>query len=322
MKENEPIEYLGTYGKSTVPIHYTHKVLDSTKVRIFQECPRHFFYEHILGWQQEKSVHLVFGSAWHDAMEHLMHHGHGQESVLEAFKKFLDTWEENDGPMFDHPSKNPHSAMRALATYAKTWRWNPEDLLYTELAGPVPLDDEKHRQFYVKFDAVFNDPTQGICSLEHKTTGRLTNQWREQWHTDVQMLSYQMALRLLYNDQQFGAVIINGAVFRTKDFEFLRIPTAANSRMIAQHNRDLNYWFDVIDWNLEMLAECSPSDSHFDAFHRNPANCAKWGCKFQSICHNVPNPLQRLDEPPYGTEVRFWDPTREAKHSLSEIKEL
>ena len=43
---------------------------DSTKINCFQTCPRKYFYKYVLGWSHEDAnIHLVFGSAWHKAME-------------------------------------------------------------------------------------------------------------------------------------------------------------------------------------------------------------------------------------------------------------
>ena len=70
-------------------------ILDSSKIQSYMRCPRKYFFNHILGWSLEeeeqgaleisssgllaapkseirKSEHLVFGTAWHHSMEHLL----------------------------------------------------------------------------------------------------------------------------------------------------------------------------------------------------------------------------------------------------------
>ena len=78
-----------------VPKHDSWNVLDSTKIQSFMDCPRGFFFSYILGWRKEEpSIHLIFGSAWHDAMEHLANNGYGKASVEEAYEKFCATYGE------------------------------------------------------------------------------------------------------------------------------------------------------------------------------------------------------------------------------------
>lgn len=48
---------------------------DSTSLGLLKECPRKYYYEIILGWRpRATSVHLIFGQAYHAALEHYDHH--------------------------------------------------------------------------------------------------------------------------------------------------------------------------------------------------------------------------------------------------------
>jgi hypothetical protein len=67
--------------------------IDSSKLQDYLMCPRYYFYSHILGWKGEEPNHdLVFGQAWHAAMQYLAIHGYSDEDVTEAFDKFLDVY--------------------------------------------------------------------------------------------------------------------------------------------------------------------------------------------------------------------------------------
>ena len=50
----------------------TLQTVDSTKINTFLDCPRQYFFTYVLGWRSDRpNNHLVFGQAWHEAMEHL-----------------------------------------------------------------------------------------------------------------------------------------------------------------------------------------------------------------------------------------------------------
>ncbi|MBU2249242.1 MAG: PD-(D/E)XK nuclease family protein, partial [Gammaproteobacteria bacterium] len=100
---------------------YTQNKIDSSKLKDFKRCPRYFFYRHVLGWQsQTPNNHLVFGSAWHEAMEYLLLNGYGDNSVIEAFDKFLAYYRQSFPPETDEmfKAKTPDNAFWTLAQYA------------------------------------------------------------------------------------------------------------------------------------------------------------------------------------------------------------
>jgi CRISPR/Cas system-associated exonuclease Cas4 (RecB family) len=62
--------------------HETWQVLDATKLQTYMRCPRKFFFNYVLGWKSEiPSNHLVFGSAWHMAMEVLLDKGYNSRGL-------------------------------------------------------------------------------------------------------------------------------------------------------------------------------------------------------------------------------------------------
>lgn len=59
---------------STVIPHFQ-VAWDSTSLGTFKECPRKYYYQHILGWQtKHASVHLIFGQLYHSGMEAYDHY--------------------------------------------------------------------------------------------------------------------------------------------------------------------------------------------------------------------------------------------------------
>lgn len=332
----EPITYEGEIGVSGVPYHKTLEILDSSKVKAFMDCPRGFFFRHVLGWgQAEPRIHLVFGSAWHDAMEYLLHNGYDSESIYYAYEKFMKVWNTAYTEHVPEPNsgKNPSNALKALVEYAERWRQEDQDIkvLVTETAGAIPISED--RMFYIKLDSALYKPSgsnKGIWSREHKTTGRDTTVWADGWMTDIQVGVYGHGLHFIapvygFSSDDVRGIEINGAILRkgNKNGEngnkFVRIPIEASGRQNLQWLWELNHWIDLIEWNMAELAESKPSDAVMYSFPRNGVSCGKFGCRFKGLCSAWPNPLQHCHTPPPGYVIDFWDPRRIVEESANEL---
>ena len=76
-----------------IPSSPTHRIVDGSKLKRFMECPRAFFYEYLLGWRSERpNNHLVFGTAFHEALEHILLNGYTRAIADDAFEKFLTSY--------------------------------------------------------------------------------------------------------------------------------------------------------------------------------------------------------------------------------------
>ena len=304
--------------------HPTMDVNDSSKIQAFMDCPRGFFFRYIAGLESEEpNKHLVFGSAWHEAMEYLMINGLSNESVMNAYEKFMDTFLEGYPNEMMHDElapKNPEYALKALAAYAVEYRDYDKDneTLITEIAGTVPISPE--RVIHAKVDTVIRAPD-GIWSLEHKTTGRNSRPWREKWDLIVQTGTYTHLINALYPDEQVQGVKINGTVFtKSRGHDFLRIPVRKTASDMQEYLWEVNHWLDLMEWNYKELAQSSVSEPVMMAFPKNSQSCSKFGCRYPGMCSNMCNPLQHLDEEPLGYQKNFWDPRREDKDAKHEAK--
>lgn len=304
-----------------IALHETLDILDSTKIQCFQDCPRRFFYEYILGWRQDTpNVHLSFGSAWHEAMEVLMlalhadtRIGYTDTAVAAAFHAFMLVYQEAldyDPAMGLDCGKDPANARRALEMYAKTWSRDNFETLFTEVAGTVPLTED--RLIHFKMDGIVRDKD-GLWGYEHKTAGKAYNSWREKWAIITQVGTYCYAMYCMYGDEAAG-VMVNGAILRkpTKtapnNNEMIRVPIRKNKAQIADWLWTTQHWLQQLDWNFDALTRCSQDDDVLMAFPKNPTSCTKFGCAHPGLCASVPNPLRRAGSPPPGYTVRHWDP--------------
>lgn len=295
-------------------------VVDSSKIQSFQDCPRGFFFNYVLGLRREgPQIHLDFGSAWHDAMEILLLHGYGEAAVQAAYQAFLKTFREafpNPVTDQDNAPKNPEYAWKALNMYVEQYAHDDFEVLYTETAGLVPIREQTEgsnaRDLVVKLDSIVRDNHDGsINSMEHKTTGRNSASWREKWSYMLQVESYTHLLYAMYPFEEVGKVIINGSVFtKTRTWDGVRLPVHKSRKQMAAFLWNVNHWIDMIEWNYQQLAETSIDDPVMKAFPINCSSCSKYGCRMGGICINHPNPIKFAQEPPAGYEVDFWDPLR------------
>ena len=297
-----------------IPSHETFDVHDPSKIQEFQDCPRGYFFRYVLGWQKDASnVHLVFGSAWHEAMEVLMLKGYTTDALDEAYSRFMSVYREgfpNDAEDITRAPKNPEGALKALVAYVDYWdRYDKFETLHVEVAGAVPVSPS--RVIHTKLDSIIRDEFGHIRSREHKTTGRNTEAWRNKWGIMLQPDAYTHLLRAAYpNDEVYG-IEINGAVFtKSKGAEFIRIPVQKTDKNMRRFLWEVNHWLDQIDWNFRMLEEAKESDDIMHCFPKNGTSCSKFGCKYPGLCSSWDNPLQQAHAPPPGYVVERWDPRK------------
>lgn len=314
-------------NKNNVKEHPTHQIFDSSKTQDFLSCPRHFFYRYVLGWRLEQtSIHLVFGEAWHRAMETLLRVGYTDEGIEKAYFNFLTYYRQYFSEIEDNNNfpKSPQSVVPALVEYIKTW--GPEDrgdvVLYTEIAGTVPINDS--RAIHFRLDSVLQNEKKGIFSREHKTGSALSKGWYDQWQNKIQIGTYMHVLSSLYSNV-YG-IQINGAIFRKKGNAFVRHPLRVQKDIMSLWLWEINHIIDMIEWNMEELSHVEQDQQVMTAFPRNGEYCTKWGrtCAFHDFCGAWSNPLVHYnpDEPPIGFIEDWWDPSDRSEIEEKNVVEL
>jgi hypothetical protein len=301
-----------------IPPHKTWEIHDASKLQTFMGCPREYFYRYVLGWEPEGSnVHLVFGSAWHLAMETLLLEGYTAEAVAHGYDQFMEEYRKTftEGDDMTNGVKTPANALRGLTNYVKHWRGLDKfEVLETEVAGIVPVRSDANLHF--RIDAIVRDIGPGprggkVFILEHKTGSQDSRQWRDQWSLSMQVGLYTHVLYssgLVDPKEIFGAVV-NGAIIRKNDEAFVRVPV----RKTADHMRtwlwNVKHWYDMIQWNFAELEQCTPDEPVMMAFPMNTGNCTKYfGCAYHDFCTAWANPLKRCEATPMGYQTRWWNP--------------
>ena len=318
-----------------ISAHETWEVQDATKIQAYMVCPRKYFYEYVLGWRTKvPSNHLVFGTAWHLAMEVVLEEGTAPDSLAKAYKAFESNYRETFDPTWDagHSPQNPATVLRALPMYAEKYADDDFKVLRIEVAGSIPVDSR--RVIHFKEDTIC-EGREGIFSLEHKTGSSYSDSWISQWPQKMQVGVYTHALYSMYPENQVWGVKINGffphAPMRmrkdglpykgAKDIEFHRVPIRRDIKSLNAWLWEVNRWLDNIEDDFQRLSESTEDDPIMEAFPKNTESCTKYGkkCDFFDYCTSWHNPLREAHEPPVDLHVQHWDP-RNMDHVRETIK--
>jgi hypothetical protein len=298
--------------------HSSWNIIDSTKLNNFLECPRSYFYEYILGWRpEEPNIHLEFGKAWHIAMEHLILNGYSENSIKDAYLKFNEHYRKFPELLLDdvYTPKNPANALKALVQYCNEYKDDKFTPIYTEIAGTVPIDENKVLHF--RMDSIVEEDGM-IRSIEHKTGSTLSRQWTDQWSLAIQTGTYNHVLYCLYPAENVWGVEINGVFFQKKENKFQRVPARRNLSMMNAWQWNVCHTMNMIDFETKRMFDVKEDDEVMEAFPQNPTNCTKYfGCRYHDYCLAWANPISRCDEVPLGMKQEWWDPAEEestAKH--------
>jgi len=295
----------------------TWDVVDSSKLSTFMECPRKYFYRYVLGWSASApNVHLIFGTAWHAAVERLLLEGYDKVHVEEAKFIFLQYYRQYIPEEADelYVPKNPAGAFNALDLYANRFK---NDLVlnefpHTEVGGTVLIDTDAPMHF--KIDAIGKEKSTGkYWILDHKTSQSKTRRWSSSWQLRTQILLYMHVLYCLYSPDNVKGARVRGSFFYKKldrDAEFDEAVIEKTPDQMQAWLSSCNSWYKDLKYNMSLLLEeDNDENSVMHAFPQNDTACDKyWGCPYLDFCNAWANPLKRCNIPSIGYEVTHWDP--------------
>ena len=302
--------------------HKTWDILDSSKLTTYMDCPRRFFFEYVLSWRSDApNNHLVFGTAFHESMEHMLLHGYEDQSVFDAYDKFLVEYRTHFPDDSDelYSPKTPMNCLKALGLYAELYRHDNFETLYTEIAGTVPINNDQVLHF--RLDSICKDSDGQIFSLEHKTASNFSRFWTDQWPLAVAVGTYTHVMNCLYDPKTVWGVRINGTAFQKSQIKFMRVPVRKTLEHMKMWLWNVAWWADQIRWQMDLLASASENDQVLTAFPQQPGSCTKYfGCPYHDFCMAWSNPLQHVDEIPPGYIVERWDPSEREATTTMELK--
>ena len=298
--------------KNNIVPDKTWQIYDSSKVQTYLNCPRKYFYNYILGWDtDEPNVHLVFGEGWHRAMEVLLNEGYTNDAIKNAYNEFFKYYREHYTEIQDSVNfpKSPNSIVPTLVEYIQKYKASDTfEVLYTEVAGTVPISE--NRVVHFRLDSIVKGD-EGIFSLEHKTGSRLSQAWIDQWTLKTQVGTYMHVLHSLYDPKDVYGIKINGVIFKRTKNDYIRVPIRKSTDMMNTWLWNMNHWIDLIEWNMNELAESTEDELVLHAFPMNTESCISYGraCKYLDFCSLLSNQLKHAEEPPSVFVRKFWDPS-------------
>ena len=316
----------------------TLRTYDNTRLSDFKRCPRYYFYRHVMHWVPNgTSLPLIFGSAWHQAMD-VMWLGITEgikenELVMMAYDAFLKCWKEMGMPdpseidLVTQKELLPRTPSRALDMlyeyYARRQRVIRElELISVERSFVVPMKPDDPELFYVgKIDKTARVSGR-IRAFDHKTTTamkldgdsyKVRPMYLETFSPDSQMDGYVFNLRMTYPDDKVDCWVDVALVHsKDEDFKFVSI-----DRTDGQLNSWLGqtlYWIDLVEKQALELQECSEYDDYMTAYPMNTNSCFDFNthCPFINLCKSRPNPLTWGDQAPPGYQHSVWNPLEHA----------
>jgi len=297
------------------------KEIDSSKVKDYLTCPRRFFYRHVLGWKSEmSSLNLVFGEAWHKALEYLLTRGVSKENVSAAFDEFLSVYrrEFSEDTDLTNGARSPGNALSALLYYVTLYKddlFGGKEVLEldekkaVEIYGTVPISMTEDRVMHFRLDAIVTDGNY-VYIVDHKTSGSNNPIYRDQWALSNQVLTYLHAANALFEPNKVGGMIIDLTIFRKSGNDTFLVPIKKSIDIMDEWLWSINEIFSRIERDVSLLSECKESDPLLFAFPKNPTGCVAYNrkCEYFDFCTAWTNPLRRADSAPLGFRVEFWSP--------------
>ena len=292
----------------------TWDIIDSSKLSTYMDCPRQFFYKYVLGWERDyPNNHLVFGTAWHAAVEHLLLNGYNDASLTEAKFIFLQYYRDQLPEESDelYSPKRPTDAFNALDLYVKHFKndLHKYEILYTEVGGIALIGEDSPMHFKIDAIARLKELGKNLI-LDHKTSQRKMSNWSSSWQLKTQLLFYLHVLYCLYPSDEIEGARVRGSFFyKSKENTFDEAVIKKDPNQMQAWINSCNHWYNSLKYDMELLSDCDGNDVAMDAFPQNDQACEKYyGCPFLDMCNAWPNPIQHAETPPIGMRVRYWDP--------------
>lgn len=314
-----------SFSNNRIPL--LQEAWDSTSLGAFKTCPFKYLLSIVFGYSSNRKDALVFGIAFHEAMQKYHYtrasgssHDQGiKTALIAAIKSFVEP-DESDSPVPYQAlssERNLYSLLRAVVWHLDHFTDNgfQEDSCKTFiLSNGLPAAELSFR-----FSPELNLPSgfnqillcghldhvvehQGTLYIkDYKTTKSLSANFFDQFNPDNQMTLYTLAGNVVF-DLPVRGVIIDGVQLGV---HFARFQRGYSNRTQEQ----LECWLADTEFYLHQAHTCA-SRGHWP---QNDKACNMYGgCEFRKVCQ-APFSLHKtiLDS---SFTKRVWNPlqTREA----------
>ena len=299
---------------------------DNSTLHDFKVCMRMGYFKHVRKWTPAgKSPALIFGSAWHSAMDAVwagLTAGAGgsyhQEDIENAGQEaFRETWEKEGGPvhipvthMKMWQPRLPQVAFQMIESYVAKRASSLKHLTIVESEVPFAVPILPGVWYTGKRDKLVRDRTGKHTVVDHKTTtwgskSGFRDVWKNTWSPKSQIDGYLFSAGLAYPKLNVSAWI-DGALVSMNDrlFEFIAVARSADN--LDAWLWETRYWIGTIEQHKAALPQ---RGDFMAAFPKNDASCVQYNrvCPFLDICKGCANP-EKLVNPPAGMVESTWSP--------------
>ena len=291
------------------------EVMDATKLKCLMSCERMFFFEYVLGWRQESSIHLSYGTHVHQALHEIALSGKSpfsldlrdfiksyyqgvpkvtlsqivelyvQASQNEILQKF---WYSFPSKEYWDANKNPVKGILSLFLFCQEpmteWKML-EGQPMVELGGQIVLSEDMVLSY--RLDGFGKLPNGNWGGVEYKT-GAASQNWESQWETDLQVTLYSLvgyeATGKLGGLAVKGLLVNKSTLDDTKGLDKKdpfrhvtnkNIVVYKNAGQLYSFIEDLKTWWERLHWNFTQASLTKQSEV-LVGFPRNYKNCSSF----------------------------------------------
>lgn len=290
--------------------------LDNTAMSAYMTCPREYYFSMVLHRRHKgKAPPLVFGSAWHKAME-VRYKGGDINLVRYAVTQ---AWEGHDQPD-DYRTLN-----RVILDYDRYCRQYGEDpsqedgkTLGSQGEMMVELSTNAQDELLIhpwagKLDRII-ELTGLVYPEDHKTTSRMDKHFFRQFELSNQMMGYTRLGKFLLPSKPVVGVRINVSHVLTADTKFYRQLVTFGPQQLERWANVMNHWMSRIAEDYTKLdgeRPLIPPDDVFVQHFGDNACSRKFGmCAYHQVCSSSPKTQAGVLEREY--EINPWNPLEEA----------
>lgn len=314
------------------------RIHDNSTLSEAKRCLRKHYFRHELGWRPaEPEMALVFGEAWHSAMDVMWKMCCGasrinNSAVIEAsFAAFNKVWGDNALPALgdaspdqleDMGARSPATALEMLHAYLhkRSEFLLSSELLHIEQPFAVPIDLEGKIFYAGKLDKVIRHDGDVII-IDHKTTTLSSGtqkdrnygiraSYLESFSPNSQFDGYAFAGHMLYKAKAVWADI--ALVHKNAHDVFKWVIVERQFAALDSWLWGTHYWIDAVERNREAAASPEADSSpYLPAFPMNTSACFDFNrnCPYLDLCRGYPNPKNKPLPPGFIQE--FWSPFAE-----------
>lgn len=283
-------------------------VWDSTSLSYLKNCPREYYYRMVCGYKPKReSIHLKFGSYYHEALETYDRAKAKGADEAEAIREAIRTAHRLAHKLeSDRPNKTKHTLVRAVSWYLDHFTNDPLETV--QLADGSPAVE-------LSFELALSETPYTLCGhidrvvkyadkiyiTDRKTTGStISSSYFDQYTPDNQMSLYSFACQIILGTPASGIIIDAVQLGAT----FARFARGVVTRRQPQLEEWLQDTLVTLNANLQYIKQ--------DRWPQNDKACHHYGgCAFCKVCSKLPSLRESVLKSDFVIEP--WNPLEKRK---------